>query len=443
MAHLITQKPLRTDGMAVFPYSAGLEAQCAFMTKFNEPVQMSIRVGNTLRVPRQLAPVGVEDWRVKKPMFAIDCKVGPRDLEQAQLIAESYELQAKGINHVFEAPTGFGKTYCGSAIAAKLGHATLIVVPKEDLIHEWKKTLLNLLGVPADKIGLIQQDVCDYEGKWFVIGMVQSLTIPDRYPPEVYRYFGTMLVDEVHRMGADTFIRICEMVPAYHRLGLSATCNRGDGKWRVIEAHIGRVMVVGVTVPMSPRVIVKKTGWKIPKVKRFRQGQYVMESIPHSAGRMMGVYKAMSGDILRNHVMIEFAVQALNSGRTVIFMADLIDHLKTLYQLMLKHCSAAEMAYYTGSSSEAEKDAAKKTKRVVFATYKMCAEGTDAPRWDTLILVTPRADVTQAAGRVMRKMAGKKTPIIFDPVDDAPILQGYAFKRQKQYYEVGAEIVNV
>ena len=443
MAYVINEQPLRTDGMAVFPYSPALEAACSFVSKFDEPVQMAIRVGNTLRVPRQLCPVGKEDYRVRKEPFALNCKKPAKSVEQAQLIAESYELLNKGINHVFEAPTGFGKTYCGSAIAARLGQPTLIAVPKEDLIHEWKKTLIHLIGVPENKIGVIQQDVCDYKDKWFVIGMVQSMTIPDRYPSEVFRSFGTLIVDEVHRMGAETFIRICEIVPAYNRLGLSATCYRADGKWRLIEAHIGRVMVVGVSVPMAPRVLVKKTGWKIPKVKRFKNGMVTYEPVPHSAGRLVNVYKAMAHDVIRNQLLVDFAVQAYQAGRNIVFMADLIDHLQTMYQLMLKHVPAQEMGYYTGSSTEAAKKAAKEKHRVVFATFKMCAEGTDAPRWDTLILVTPRADVKQAVGRVIRALDGKKEPVVFDPVDDSQILSGYASKRQKQYFELGSTIVNV
>jgi superfamily II DNA or RNA helicase len=443
MAYLIQQQPLRTDGMAVFPWTPELEAKCKFITKFGDEVNMSVRVGNTIRIPRQLAPVGIEDWRVQKTPFAINCKVGAKTLEQAQLIAESYELQKKGINHTLEAPTGFGKTYCGCAIMARLGQPTLIVVPKEDLIHEWRKTLINLIGIDPQDIGTIQQDVCDYKGKKFVIGMVHSLVIPDRYPPEVYSYFGAMIVDEAHRMGADTFVVICHKVPALYRLALSATCNRSDGKWRLIEAHIGRVMVVGVTVPMSPKVLIKKSGWKIPKVKRFKNGVYVTEPIPHSAGRLMGVYKAMANDIQRNHLLLEFIFQAYAAGRVIVVMSDLIEHLTVMYALCLKKVPAAEMGYYIGKSSETDKKAAKETKRVIFATYKMCAEGTDAPRWDTLVYLSPRADVKQACGRVMRTMEGKKTPVIFDLVDDSGLLEGYASSRQKQYFEISAEQVKV
>ena len=157
----------------------------------------------------------------------------------------------------------------------------------------------------------------------------------------------------------------------------------------------------------------------------------------------MNVYKAMAHDVIRNQLLVDFAVQAYQAGRNIVFMADLIDHLQTMYQLMLKHVPAQEMGYYTGSSTEAAKKAAKEKHRVVFATFKMCAEGTDAPRWDTLILVTPRADVKQAVGRVIRALDGKKEPVVFDPVDDSQILSGYASKRQKQYFELGSTIVNV
>jgi superfamily II DNA or RNA helicase len=439
----ITTQPLRTAGMAVFPYSESIEAMCTFETKYEDVINMSFRLGNLLMVPRQMAPVGVEDFRKVYPAAPVTAKHGPRGVEQAQLIAASYEFLSKGVDHIFEAPTGFGKTYCGCAIAARMGQPTLIVVPKEDLVHEWTKTLVNLIGVDPKDIGYIQQDTCNYKGKKFVIGMVHSMVIEGRYPAEVYAAFGMMIVDEVHRMGADSFIKICEKVSARYRLGLSATCYRSDGKWRMVEAHIGKALVVGTTVPMSPKVLVKKTGWKIPMVKRFVDGSYQTVPIPHSAGRLMGVYKAMATDVNRNALIVEFVKQAYDSGRTIVVMADIIDHLTNLYQLVLTHVPATEMAYYIGKSSEAERKAAKETKRVIFATYKMCAEGTDAPRWDTLVMASPRSDVKQSIGRVMRTMEGKKVPVVFDLVDDAQLLQGYARSRQKQYFEVQSTLVNV
>jgi len=84
-----------------------------------------------------------------------------------------------------------------------------------------------------------------------------------------------------------------------------------------------------------------------------------------------------------------------------------------------------------------------KQRRVVLGTYKMCSTGTDVPRWDTLVMATPRADVKQAIGRVLRSVQGKKQPVIFDLVDKNAIFQGFHLARLKQYYSVNAEVIRV
>lgn len=445
MAYLIHEKPIRTDGMSSYPYSAALESIFSFESKYSGKVSMGVKRGNLFLVPRELAPIADagNDWRVSFEPSAIDCKKGPRGLEQAKLIAQSVELLKAGVNHVFEAPTGFGKSYCGCAIAAKLGQPTIIVVPKQDLMDSWRETLIDLIGIDPKDIGILQADQCSYKGKRFVLAMVQSLVIENKYPDEVLRSFGLAIFDEGHRMAADQFVKAMQILPALYRLTLSATPDRTDGKWRVVEAHTGRVMVRGTTVPMSPKVLVKKTGWKIPRVKRFKDGGMVMMPIPHAPGRLMPVFKEMAADHGRNHILVDFAVQAYKAGRTIVMMSELIDdHLKVLYQLMRKHVPPEEMDFYIGGRKKVELELAKKA-RVVFATYAMCSEGTDVPAWDTLVLCLPRANVKQAIGRVMRTMEGKRTPVVFDPVDNAPLLQGYYSKRQRQYFEVGATVQNV
>lgn len=429
--------------MSAYPYSPALESIFAFETKYGDLVNMGFRRGNLFMVPRELVPVSDEDWRVSFEPSAINCKCPPRDGEQAMLIERSVKLLQSGRNHVFEAPTGFGKSYCGSAIAAKMGQPTIIVVPKQDLMDSWRETLIKLIGVDPKDIGILQADQCVYKGKRFVLAMVQSLVIENKYPDEVLRSFGMAIFDEGHRMAAEQFVKAMQVLPAKHRLVLSATPDRSDGKWCIVEAHAGPVMVRGTSVPMAPKILVKKTGWKIPKVKRFKDGQYFYAPIPHSPGRLMPVFKAMASDHGRNHLLVDFAVQAYNAGRRVVMMSELIDdHLRVLYQLMRKHVPPTEMDFYIGGRKKHELELAKKA-RVVFATYSMCSEGTDVPAWDTLVLCLPRANIKQSIGRVMRKKEDKKTPVIFDPVDDAPILQGYYLKRQRQYFEVGGTVVNV
>lgn len=444
MHYLTDLQPLKTGASAVYQYTLGLEALFTVKPKYDEPFSMAVRKGNMLYVPRECVPIGIEDMRVEKPRAAINCKRPPRSQEQADLIAESVALLLSGQNHIFEAPTGFGKSYCGAAIAAEVGQPTLIVVTKQDLMESWRSTLINLIGVPPEQIGHLQAGVKKWEGCRFVLGMVHSLVIPDKYEPEVFQHFGMVIFDEVHRMAADAFALACTLFPAKYRLGLSATPDRPDGKFPVVHAHIGRVLVKGKTVPMKPKVLVKKTGWKIPKVKRFDKGVYIMKTLEHAPGRMAGVSKAMGASHERNAIITDFTLSAYQSGRNILIMSDLVEgHLVPLFHALGKAGVPAEdIDYYIGGRSKIELEIASK-KRVVLTTYAMCSEGTDCPWWDTLVMINPRSNVKQAIGRIMRVLDGKKQPVVLDLVDSDSIFSAFYSKREVQYFSVGAEIVKL
>jgi len=441
--YMTNDLPDATGAMSRFPYSPQLAVRYKFKTTYGDDVDMAIRQGNALLVPRETCPTSPNDYRVTSDTIALKCNFSPRNPEQLPVAEKLVKLLSEGHNGIADAPTGWGKTVVGSLVAAKLGQTTMIVVTKEDLMKQWRSALITVLGISPTLIGHVQQDVCDWQGKRVVIGMAHSLVIPDRYPSEMYKYFGLLMLDEVHQLAADTFIRACQMFPAKLRLGWSATVERADGKTALLRAHIGPVIAKGTIVPMAPKVLIKRTGWKIPTRKVFRNGMYVEEKIPHKPGQMMLVAKAMISSPVRNMEMVNFCKQCYDAGRRILFMSDIIAHLNNLFHLLADQGIPGEdMAYYIGGLKPHEIERAKKS-RIVLGTYKMCSTGTDVPAWDTLIMATPRVDVTQAMGRVMREMEGKRQPIIFELLDHDKIFSGFHMSRLKQYYSKGATIIDM
>jgi len=71
-------------------------------------------------------------------------------------------------------------------------------------------------------------------------------------------------------------------------------------------------------------------------------------------------------------------------------------------------------------------------KDVILGTYSMAAEGMDIPKLNTIILASPKSDVVQSVGRIMREKANvrKFHPLIIDINDTHPNFQ--TFKRQCQ-----------
>lgn len=440
--------PVSLGATARFPYSVGLEASMQFTPLFSEEkVCMAVRSesGLFLDVPRNFASLKPQhDIRVQRNIGAINCKLKPRDTDQERVYAECLALLKTGRSFVCECPTGWGKTWLGTSLFCALGEATLIVVPKGDLMRQWRKTLLAQ-GIPESEIGLCQQKTCTFKGKRFVLAMVQSLINPEKYPSEFFNYFGAVIFDETHRMAADQFSTACTLFPAHLRLGLSAKSKRKDGKDPVIQGHIGEVRVCGIKVPMRPKILVKQTGWKMPQHDVFdpKQGRYIRQTIPHSPGKLGHIYKLMGKHPGRNTIIVDFVRQAYAAGRTVVIMSDLIDaHLKILFQLLGAHLPAEDFGYYISGMSDLELEQAAH-RRVILATYGMCAEGTDYPHWDTLVMATPRSDPEQPVGRVIREMYGKRMPVVLDLVDGDSIFKGYALSREKYYFKVKSEIVRI
>lgn len=422
--------PVATDSMAHYPYNPGIEAAMTFISKYGDVVNMSSRYGSMIAVPRRFAPSTGTDLRIVRPVPVLPCKLKPRDEDQERVIREVLELLHAGVDHCLEAPTGFGKTVCSVIIAMAFGQRTLIVVPKKDLMDSWRTTLIAA-GVPEEEIGIAQAENLKYKGCRFVIGMIHSLSIEGKYDDDFRRHFGLVIFDEVHRAAADSLQGAMQKFPARHRLGVSATPKRSDGKDLVLEGNIGPVMVRGTAIPMSPKVLIKETGWTIPDYcKNFGPGQMAI------------VNKAIGYATARNKLIADFVADCVEAGRHPIVMSDSLAHLDKLHIAIGQRVPGEHIGRYVGGLSKMELQMGAHRK-VVLATYGMCAEGTDFPHWDTLVPATPRKDQKQINGRVLRKKEGKKEPIILDLVDNHSIFRAYHNNRLKQYHDVAATIIKL
>jgi superfamily II DNA or RNA helicase len=80
------------------------------------------------------------------------------------------------------------------------------------------------------------------------------------------------------------------------------------------------------------------------------------------------------------------------------------------------------------------------TKSVIIGTYQASGEGFDVPDLDTLILSTPKSDVEQAVGRILRKV-NKNEPVVIDIVDMFSIFKGQYYKRRRFYKKCEYEFI--
>ena len=254
------------------------------------------------------------------------------------------------------------------------------------------------------------------------------------------------VVHNCHRMSADTFSQTMFKFNSKLRLGLSATPSRPDGKSFIFRSHMGEVLSYSDHIQVSPRVLVVRTEWKLPlwKVRDEFTGGYKTVPMDVPKGRPAVVSKHMAKNDVRNSLLADLCLKAYKKERRIVMFFDSLAHIETIKKLLIKlGIPANEILRYTGGISKTDAATAP-DKRVLLATYTYMSEGTDVPFLDTAILCSPRSNVMQAVGRILRKVEGKKEPVIMDVVDScAQALVESFHSRVRQYKKLNAVIVDV
>ncbi len=175
---------------------------------------------------------------------------------QKEFMADMLEAVKKNYTVLAIAPTGTGKTVTALNTAGKLGHKTLVIVHLERLMSQWVDEIELQLGIPKERIGIVRQDVCEYEGKDVVVALMHSLGLR-KYPKEFYSAFGTVIYDEGHRLGAPLFASTVGLFPARYKICLTATPKRKDGCEDVFFYYFGkpRVIAQAEALPIDVKVL--------------------------------------------------------------------------------------------------------------------------------------------------------------------------------------------
>lgn len=329
------------------------------------------------------------------------------------------------------APCGSGKTVMGAGISCELGLSTLVIVGKEFLYKQWKNAFENFTKVDGKKpqVGKVQQNRCDYGPDFpFVVAMVQTLAKRD-YPEDFYRSFGTILVDEVHHIAAETWFDAISRFYAKYIIGVTATLRRKDGLEAVFDYTVGPVLYEMEREPIDADVYYVPVRW-------LGDRDSVMTAKKLDKNKLS---KKLMNDAPRNKILVKYMVDACNEKRKILLLSARRDHLTALYQL-LPSSVRSHAGFYVGGKSQDELDDVAANKRIMLGTYAMAQEGLDVKEIDVLLLATPVSDVEQPVGRALR--VGSAKPIILDLVDDHPALKRQAYDRLRIYQKEGLTIKN-
>jgi superfamily II DNA or RNA helicase len=334
-------------------------------------------------------------------------------------------------------PCGYGKTFTGIAAATQLiGRRFIIVVHKEFLADQWTAELRAL--VPGIRIGRIQGERCDI-GPQFDVAIAMIQTICSRaYPIGTFDSFGTVIFDEVHHLGAEHFSQALQRIQCRNMLGLTATPNRVDGLSKVFEWSLGRIVYQIARRPKDDSVGVR--------VMRYVCDDPVYANTPTNwrgetvRARLINQIAAFKP---RTSALVEWIAPMLRDepGRRLLILSDRREHLMDFATLFAAQ-GFASIGYYVGGMKQADLDMSA-TKQIILGTYAMASEGMNIPTLNTILLATPKSNIEQSVGRILRQKKEERlvAPRILDILDTAFMeANGQWAKRRKFYKSCGYTI---
>jgi superfamily II DNA or RNA helicase len=281
--------------------------------------------------------------------------------------------------------------------------------------------------MPGARVGRIQGPTIDIENKDIVIAMLQSLSMK-HYDLNLFDCFGFTIIDEVHHMGAEVFSQALQKVITPYVLGLSATMNRKDGLTKVFKMFMGDIVHTEKRDTTSAVVNVRIYEYK-NKDDEFSEMKYDYRGNP--------LYSTMIKKLCDCDDRSEFLLDIVESNLKeypelqLMVLAHNKSLLKYLYEGSVKRNIAdGSIGYYLGGM-KSEKLKESEGKQLILATYAMASEGLDIKTLGALVMATPKSDIVQTAGRILRTTDGRK--LIVDVVDQHDIFQNQHTKRKTFY----------
>ncbi len=316
-------------------------------------------------------------------------------------------------------------------IISHLQKKTLILVHKEFLMNQWIERIAEF--VPSAKVGKIQGQIFDVSNKDIVIGMIQTL-YDKEYPSDKFTDFGLTIIDEVHRIGSEQFSKTLLKIITPYMLGISATVERKDGLTRVLNMFIGDKIYSEDRENDDP-VCVRAIEYVSNDVEFNRVECDFRGNPKHST-----MISKLSGYVPRNQFIVRVIADLLKEhpDNQIMILAHQRAVLTFFYEAIREHnIAGGSVGYYVGGMKE-ELLKETESKRIVLATFAMAAEALDIKTLSTLIMATPKTDIIQSVGRILR--VKHEHPIVVDIVDKHDVFQKQWIQRRRFYKKCGYRI---
>lgn len=331
---------------------------------------------------------------------------------------------------------GQGKTVLALNILSEIKKKTLVIVHKEFLANQWIERINQYL--PNTKIGKIQGKKFDIENKDICIGMLQTISLRE-FDKDAFNSFGLVIIDEVHHLSSEVFSRALLKINLPYTLGLTATPDRNDGLTHVFLDFLGPIVYKYTKdIDNTNNLIVKHI-------------KYTNDDKKYSKNELTSMGKICSSKMINNITnyiprteiivsIIYYLIQ--NKERNIILLSDRRDHLKNIYDLINTTNNNLKIGFYVGGMKQQLLDKTANECQIILSTYCMAAEALDIPKLNCLILASPKVNIEQSIGRILRKKH-EINPLVIDFEDNFGIFKAQYYKRLKFYKLNNYDVLNI
>lgn len=324
-------------------------------------------------------------------------------------------------------------TNTGYVAAQDLEEGDLIVCMRENTstgerfqVYDWIVAIKwNRCRGPNESIDVYDIEVADNHN--FVLAK------PDYGGSQELAYTLSPVVSNCHHMSAEVFCRCMMKVVTKYTLGLSGTMQRKDGLSKIFKYFLGDVIHKEKS-ESTHCVLVKGIQYKVDD-DEFNETEYDFRGNPKFSTMITKIsdYSARSEFILR---VLENEL-AINNDQQIMILAHNKSLLSYLYKA-IDYRGIASVGYYIGGMKEAALKESE-SKKVIIATYAMASEGLDIKTLTTLIMASPKTDVCQSVGRILR--VKHASPLVIDIIDPQDVFKAQWMKRQSYYIKQKYKII--
>ena len=340
-------------------------------------------------------------------------------LRDEQKVARAEILEALNTHRsvIVATHVGFGKSILATYFAYKTQLKTLIVVNRLVLLQQWTEVLQRFLVEPRIHV-LRPNTVADWEADFFI---VNAINLPKcGYMPEI----GLLVVDEVHLIVSKVLSTCFQYVTPTYLMGLSATPYRNDGMDVLLDLYFGPARIVR-QLNRAHMVYTVETGFT-PTIQLQANGKVDWNDVLNQ--------QALHPE--RNQRIVDTICR--ERDRHFLVLCKRVEQIRLLDALLQQRGIHAVCLF--GDRQPDTTPPAAGTQAVLIGTIQKVGTGVDAPYLNALVVASDlEAYFIQYLGRVFRRL--DIVPVVYDFVDNHPILKKHYRTRAKTYKQHGGRLV--